>query len=748
MLRISFLFAFLLLSVSLFGQAVETYSIIDLELDKEEDINILLDLGIAADHVHSDHNDHGGTLELFVSQREKNILIKNGFTFNELIADTKLHADKQAKLNRNKSQKSVECDLETFTLGSVGGYHSYGEVIAILNKINEDHPQLTRLSTLGQSYEGRDIIALKISDNVMLDESDHEPAAYYDALTHAREPLSMMSTLYYIHWLLENYNDPNEVAKFYVDNRELYFVLVVNPDGYVYNAEIAPNGGGGWRKNRKPINDSCIGVDLNRNFSSQWEGPGSHSKEPCSLLYRGESPNSEIEIQIIQDYIDQVKPPLGYKGYGSARDLIGYLASGTTLDYLMEQGAIAWTPEIGTRFWEDQEEICGYTQEMLEPMKFISKIAGEAPSYHDHYVQDGDKVVVGNSVELNVDIINKGLVDSDENIIVELIPLSADVVVENSRVEYSSPSNGQKAYIQSEKFRIDLIDLEIGRSLDFELRISRNDVLAEIKEISIFPGDHNVLFEDDFESGIDNWTVFSNKQKWTISDIDSKSGNHSLVDSRFTYNSETVSVIQTADPISLKDRLNPWLFFNIKYGLWPGSASLKVSVSPHASSWRAIKTDGMSLLDKDDSFTGNHYWTQEFVDLSEFASEYDELYVRFELTVERTNNHSDGVYIDDVKVLDFLSTESTTSTSESIDKPDVQVFPNPTSEIIHINLLEATKGKMDIGIYNSLGQRVKKYSDINPSQNFKVDIGNLPTGPYILQLTLGDIVTSKKIIKN
>jgi hypothetical protein len=46
-----------------------------------------------------------------------------------------------------------------------------------------------------------------------------------------------------------------------VNEREIYFVPCVNPDGYVYNQQIAPSGGGMWRKNRRNNGGWSFGVD-------------------------------------------------------------------------------------------------------------------------------------------------------------------------------------------------------------------------------------------------------------------------------------------------------------------------------------------------------------------------------------------------------------------------------------------------------------------------------------------------------
>ena len=782
MQRFFILCLFFYIGSSLSAQPYERYSIIDLQLDHKEDVGILLDLGIAADHVHPEHTDH---LELFINQRERKILLDNGFTFSDVIADTKLYADKIAASKKQPSYKSAACGVDRFTLGSIAGYHDYEEIVTILQNIITEFPQLTKLSIIGRSHEGRDIIALKISDNAAMDESATEPAAYYDALTHAREPLSMMSTLYYISWLLENYNDPDELAKFYIDNREIHFVLVVNPDGYVYNTETAPNGGGGWRKNRRTINDECIGVDLNRNYAAQWEGPGSHSVQPCSDIYRGETANSELETQAIQNYLDEIKPksafsshsfsqvmidpnkkvgdpnynfgqyadyaseftPPAYRGYGSADDLIGYLASGTTLDYLHEQGAVAWTPEIGTIFWEAEEDICGYTQEMLEPMKFITKIAGVAPSYHNHHVSTEEKIINGNSIELTIDVINKGLTSDAEEISVELNPLSSAATVQNRSIKYSAPAEGKNSYGQSEKFILEILDAQVGSPIPFELKIKKNNVLTEKKEIFIYPGEYTTLFDDDMESGLDKWTRSSNQEVWSISDIDSKSGDNSLVDSKLAYAPGTVSIIQTANAISLVDQEDPWLFFDIKYSLRPTSAILRVLVSSDAINWRVVQSDGMGRLRSNNSFTGNYYWSKEFVDLSDFASEQEALYIRFELTTTETSNTSDGAYVDDVKILNFLNSNETTPVEEEIQNEDISIYPNPTTDQITISAKSIADSKLDVVIYNSLGHIVKYLKNKPISTYTVVNLRDIPSGLYTIQLRIGDNMITKKIIK-
>ena len=128
----------------------------------------------------------------------------------------------------------------------MGGYYTFSEIEEHLNNIANEYSDLVQLNIIGNTLQGRNIYSVKISDNASIDEN--EPEVLYTGLHHSREPMSYMNLFYYMYWLLENYNiDP--LANHIVNNRELWFIPAINPDGLVYNQSIAPNGGGMQRKN-------------------------------------------------------------------------------------------------------------------------------------------------------------------------------------------------------------------------------------------------------------------------------------------------------------------------------------------------------------------------------------------------------------------------------------------------------------------------------------------------------------------
>jgi hypothetical protein len=87
-----------------------------------------------------------------------------------------------------------------------------------------------------------------------------------------------------------------------VDNREIWIVFDMNPDGGEY--DIATGSYRSWRKNRQPnTGSSSVGTDLNRNWSYQWGCCGGSSGSTGSETYRGPSAFSAPETQVVRDFV-------------------------------------------------------------------------------------------------------------------------------------------------------------------------------------------------------------------------------------------------------------------------------------------------------------------------------------------------------------------------------------------------------------------------------------------------------------
>jgi len=178
-------------------------------------------------------------------------------------------------------------------------YHTYAEMTADVLAVATAHPDIVRRVAIGTSYKGRTIWAVKISDNVGVDEN--EPEVLFDGLTHSDEHMGLEMTLRIMHWLVDGYGVNSRITSI-VNTREVWIILAVNPDGAEY--DIAGGKFHYWRKNRQPTpNTGYIGTDLNRNFGYRWGGGGRTSTNPAAITYRGPSAFSAPETRNVRDFL-------------------------------------------------------------------------------------------------------------------------------------------------------------------------------------------------------------------------------------------------------------------------------------------------------------------------------------------------------------------------------------------------------------------------------------------------------------
>lgn len=178
-------------------------------------------------------------------------------------------------------------------------YHNFAEMVTEINNVAAAFPSLVRVSTIGQSYEGRAVYAIKISDNVATDEN--EPEVLFNAHLHAREHLTVEMALYLLNQFTGQYAGDSRIRNI-VNSREIWILPDLNPDGGEY--DIATGSYRSWRKNRQPNSgSSAIGTDLNRNFGYNWGCCGGSSGTPSSETYRGPSSFSAPETRVVRDFV-------------------------------------------------------------------------------------------------------------------------------------------------------------------------------------------------------------------------------------------------------------------------------------------------------------------------------------------------------------------------------------------------------------------------------------------------------------
>lgn len=107
-------------------------------------------------------------------------------------------------------------------------YNTYDGIVDIMKKINKAYPKLTRLESIGKSYEGRDIFMLTVSD-FNTGDPDEKPAMYIDGNIHSNEIQGAEFSLYTAWYLTEMFDDLDFINELLKD-KTFYIVPTINPD--------------------------------------------------------------------------------------------------------------------------------------------------------------------------------------------------------------------------------------------------------------------------------------------------------------------------------------------------------------------------------------------------------------------------------------------------------------------------------------------------------------------------------------
>jgi carboxypeptidase T len=196
--------------------------------------------------------------------------------------------------------RTAEDEIRLYDFPSADSrYHNYAEMTTEIDQRLAAYPGIMSKRVIGKSYQGRDIVAIKISDNVATDES--EPEVLFTHHQHAREHLTVEMALYLIRELGAGHGSDSRVTSM-VNNREIWIVPDLNPDGGEY--DIASGSYRSWRKNRQPNSGSSyVGTDLNRNWNHRWGCCGGSSGSTSSDTYRGTAAESAPEVKVVADFV-------------------------------------------------------------------------------------------------------------------------------------------------------------------------------------------------------------------------------------------------------------------------------------------------------------------------------------------------------------------------------------------------------------------------------------------------------------
>ncbi len=767
-----------------------TYHKAKISFSKNKTLSELKTLDVASDH--GIHKEDTFIISDF-STEEIAIARQNGFEVEILINDVgsfyKTQNDTTRAQSQNASCATSEYNYPTpvnFNLGSMGGYLTYQELLDEIDAMAALYPYLITTkaqisdfltegqpdSTVTPSIGSNPIYWLKISDNPNVDEE--EPEVLYTAIHHAREPMSLMQLVYYMWYLLENYEDDPEVQSI-VNNTELYFIPVINPDGYLYNQVTDPNGGGLWRKNRKNGN----GVDNNRNYdyhingdptNGSWGGPGS-SSNPNSNTYHGTGPFSEIENQAIKWFVEQhnfvlalnnhtfgelLYYPFGYADVATADDAL-YQDIGATLTSVNGYSPIrdnpfagesddfmygtvgthykifAFTPEIGTSFWPPASDIESTSQAMM----FMNLTAAQMVTNYGALVETTN-TLVGNNTTLSTSFDLKRLgVANTGDFTVSLQPVSSNIISAGEEQTFTNvlplqTVTGSINYTLSN-------DITDGDQIEFDLIVNNGFYNNVIRVTKIYGTINNVFIDEgndvnNYEST--NWGITNNFFVSPGTSItDSPSGN---------YSNNINNTITLSNSIDLSEATAAMVSFYSRWDIEDTWDYVQFQISrDNGSTWESqcgnYTTAGTNAQPLGEPLYDGiqNNWVYEEIDLTEYVG--DIIMARFIIVTDNAVTR-DGFYYDDL-TFSVIADQSLSVENQGFEKT-FRLFPNPVRDILTIH---TSQPEYTTTVYNVLGQEVVKTKEQQGST--AINYSNLNTGIYFLKLETPKNSTIFKILK-
>lgn len=108
-------------------------------------------------------------------------------------------------------------------------YYRYDDLTELLHRWVGEHPDIATISSMGQSYEGREIWQVTIT-NRATGSHESKPAYFVDANIHAGEVTGVATVLWLINHLLTTY-ETDPATRALIDETTTYIVPAINVDG-------------------------------------------------------------------------------------------------------------------------------------------------------------------------------------------------------------------------------------------------------------------------------------------------------------------------------------------------------------------------------------------------------------------------------------------------------------------------------------------------------------------------------------
>jgi carboxypeptidase T len=771
------------------ADAQHYFSRVSFPIDESQTLSTLAKAGIDLTH------GHGSQRDAFITELQ-DFEIKRigelGIRYDILIEDLSAHRNHLKTATPRGGGSFLDCQdhdfndvvPRNFELGQVGGYFNYSEILDHLDAMSILYPNLISIRRpIGnfKTWQNNSLFWVRISDNPENDEQ--EPEILYTSLHHAREPISISQNIYYMWYLLENY-DKNPLVKQILNNTELYFIPVVNPDGLLYNlAGYDPVEDIFTRNHRKNMRDNNEdgqfnpaedGVDLNRNYGHEWghDDEGS-SPFPGSDVYRGPEPFSEPETQAVAWFCDQhdfkvalnhhaygnlLIHPWGYNSsnakdsvlydnyaelmtqlngfvYGLGIETVGYNTNGDSDDWMYgAKQIISMTPEVGDPdegFYPLSERIIPLCQSALEMNLLAARLINSLVRITD---ESPDFVHPGVN-PLDLEFNRYGLLDGEVQI--SFNALNPHISQVPAPIHLSLDKF--QPHTRNLTFMVDDA-IAYGTTAQIEI-IHQQGAYTFRDTLTKTRADFTTLIADNGD--LSHWNT-DDGPRWGLTQAEYKSGPVSITDSPGgVYEPGSNESIVLADLVNLSGASSAYAQFWTRWEVEDHYDYVVFQGTTDGENWENLCGEQSRLgsifqLYEEPLYDGKQDpWVLETVDLSSYVGHVMQL--RF-LLVSDGFEEKDGFYFDDFKVV--IIEEENVATNDQ-DEAGFALYPNPAQTNMTIQTPVLTNGQAVV--YNSLGQAMTRHA-LHGSQLVNLDVSAWPSGLYRAIVLSNDHVVYTKSV--
>ena len=695
--------------------------------------------------------------------------------------------------------------------GSMGGYYTFTEIVAWMDEMAAAYPAIISPKfTVGTSLEGRPVWAFIISDAPdTLAPDISRPAVFYNSLIHAREPISAMLLLGFVEDIARKYAAGDPGAAYLLASRELWFVPVINPDGYVYNEVMQPEGGYMWRKNKRDNNGDGIftedvdGVDLNRNFGYRWgEDDVGSSPFSASETYRGTTAFSEPETRAVREvferrdfdfalnyhsYANVYLYPWGYTSdpvdrlddfqawaaristanhfpYGTGTDMIGYHTNGDAVDWEYgDLGVLAIVAEVGTwydYFWPPTERIPILVDEHVSSNWMTAWLAGGVllpePLEVDDSGGDADGWLdTGETVGLTLTLTNAGVSRSVENATATLGVIGTDADLLDGTAAIGTLAPGQTRVLP-DAFTLRAGTVAAGHRIELALLVTADGGYTRIDTLGVTVGQPAALLTEGWEQGDSAWDLggFERTGRDTAA-----TGSWYASDAPEGAVVYATNWIDLHEPISLQGFHGARLRFNSRRGVGARNVAI-VTIGTHPSP-RPFVSGSATVPDPVVYFTTGEKagWEEVTVDLTPYVGT-SSLWVSW---WTRYFYSTPGWGIDDVRLEAWTTAAGVDAESERAVRLGPP-YPNPANPSatdpvrLQLDLSDLSWGlhPVQLRVYDTRGRHIATIFE--GSLEGRVHEGfvqwdgrdregsRVPSGIYLIELRSGSAVSVRKVV--